>query len=150
LIEIHEINGGKVVIDPSAKVKGDLRANGANIFVGAGTTFNRTCVLRAAEGADISIGNECLLSSVEIYSSDLHSIMSLDTDERMNPALPVTIHDRVWIGAKTLILPGVTIGSDSVIGAGSVVTQDIPPNCVAAGSPARVVRTNSYWLRERL
>jgi maltose O-acetyltransferase len=53
---------------------------------------------------------------------------------------PVVIEDHVWIGSKALILPGVRIGSRAVIGAGSVVTKDIPPQCVAAGNPARVLR----------
>jgi acetyltransferase-like isoleucine patch superfamily enzyme len=57
---------------------------------------------------------------------------------------PVVIEDNVWIGSKTIILPGVRIGNHAVIGAGSIVTKDIPPRCVAAGNPARVIR----YLRE--
>jgi acetyltransferase-like isoleucine patch superfamily enzyme len=53
---------------------------------------------------------------------------------------PVIIEDRVWIGSKVVILPGVRIGSRAVIGAGSIVTKDVPPRCVAAGNPARVIR----------
>jgi maltose O-acetyltransferase len=53
---------------------------------------------------------------------------------------PVIIEDHVWIGSKTVILPGVRIGSHAVIGAGSIVTKDVPPRCVAAGNPARVLR----------
>ena len=55
--------------------------------------------------------------------------------------LPVHIENNVWIGAGAVILPGVTIGENSVIGAGSVVTKDIPPDVVAVGSPCRVLRT---------
>jgi acetyltransferase-like isoleucine patch superfamily enzyme len=53
---------------------------------------------------------------------------------------PVIIEDHVWIGSKAIILPGVRIGSRSTIGAGSIVTRNIPPRCVAAGNPARVLR----------
>ncbi|GIQ80928.1 hypothetical protein KIPB_001808 [Kipferlia bialata] len=53
---------------------------------------------------------------------------------------PVTIGNRVWLGMGAQILPGVTIGDDCVVGAGSVVTRDIPPGCVVAGVPARVIR----------
>jgi acetyltransferase-like isoleucine patch superfamily enzyme len=53
---------------------------------------------------------------------------------------PVVIGDHVWIGSKAVILPGVRIGSHAVVGAGSIVTKDIPPRCVAAGNPARVLR----------
>ena len=55
-------------------------------------------------------------------------------------AKPVTIEDGVWIGGGAILLPGVTIGRNSVIGAGSVVTHSIPENCVAVGSPCRVIR----------
>ena len=61
--------------------------------------------------------------------------------------LPVTIKDGVWIGAGAIILPGVTIGENSVIGAGSVVTKDIPPNVVAVGCPCRVLREISDYDR---
>jgi maltose O-acetyltransferase len=53
---------------------------------------------------------------------------------------PVTIEDDVWIGMATIILPGVTIGTGAVVGAGSVVTRSIPPYAVSAGNPARVIR----------
>ncbi|WP_305847127.1 DapH/DapD/GlmU-related protein, partial [Zoogloea sp. LCSB751] len=56
-------------------------------------------------------------------------------------ALPVTIEDRVWIGGGAILLPGVTIGRRAIIGAGAVVTRDIPADSVAVGNPARVIRT---------
>lgn len=64
------------------------------------------------------------------------------------------IEDNVWIGAGTIILPGVTIGENSVIGAGSVVTRDVPANVVAFGSPCRVIRTigdrdETYYSQDR-
>jgi maltose O-acetyltransferase len=55
--------------------------------------------------------------------------------------LPVTIGDDVWLGGNVVVCPGVTIGNGSVIGAGSVVTKDIPAGVLAAGNPARVIRT---------
>ena len=58
----------------------------------------------------------------------------------MEYALPVTIGDDVWIGGNVAILPGVTVGSNVVIGAGSVVTKDIPSGVVAAGNPCRAIR----------
>jgi acetyltransferase-like isoleucine patch superfamily enzyme len=54
--------------------------------------------------------------------------------------MPVTIGDNVWMGARVTVLPGVTIGENAVIGAGSVVTKDIPPNAIAVGNPAQVLR----------
>jgi acetyltransferase-like isoleucine patch superfamily enzyme len=56
------------------------------------------------------------------------------------PPAPVIIEDHVWIGSRAIILPGVVVGHHSVIGAGSVVAKDVPANCLAVGSPARIVR----------
>ena len=55
-------------------------------------------------------------------------------------SLPIHIGNKVWIGANSVVLPGVTIGENSVIGAGSIVTRDIPANVIAAGNPCRVIR----------
>ena len=69
-----------------------------------------------------------------------------DWDERSGDlffrtkALPITIEDNVWIGGGTIVLPGITIGRNSVIGAGSVVTKSIPTYSVAVGNPCRVIR----------
>ena len=60
-------------------------------------------------------------------------------------AKPVTIGDNVWIGYRAMILKGVTIGNNSVVAANSVVTKDIPANCIVAGNPAKIIRTNINW-----
>jgi maltose O-acetyltransferase len=97
----------------------------------------------------IDIGSNVLIASnVQIYTAT----HSTKVDERMvqdcpeeqeicrTYALPVRIEDGVWIGGGVVILPGVTIGRNSVIGAGSVVTRSIPANCVAVGNPCRVIK----------
>ena len=92
----------------------------------------------------IDIGNHVLIASdVKIYTA-AHPVTA---GERMIPgggwniyARPVKIEDGAWIGGGAIILPGVTIGRNAVIGAGAVVTKDIPANAVAVGSPARVIR----------
>lgn len=58
---------------------------------------------------------------------------------------PITIGNHVWIGENVMILKGVTIGDGAIIGAGSLVTKDIPPRCLALGSPAKVIRENIEW-----
>jgi acetyltransferase-like isoleucine patch superfamily enzyme len=96
-------------------------------------------------GVDISatklvkIGSDCLLGAhVGILDNDFHD---LSERSQMPPARPVVIGDRVWLGNRVMVLPGVTIGADAVVGAASVVVSDIPPRCVAVGNPARVIKT---------
>lgn len=137
----------------------------STIKIGDNCTFNshslfnprgvKRCILHTAtDFAKIEIGNNCGFSGVSIVCWKSISIGNNvmvgadtcigDTDdhpERLDtkPA-PVVIGDNVFIGMHCLILKGVTIGENSIIGAGSVVTKDIPANCVAAGVPCKVIR----------
>lgn len=61
--------------------------------------------------------------------------------EKWEAAEPITIEDNVWLGGGVIVCPGVTIGANTVVGAGAVVTKDLPPDVLAVGNPARVVRT---------
>ena len=96
-------------------------------------------------GQEVTIGRHCLIGmNVLIADNDMHP---MDREKRRthqpvskDMIHPIYIGDDVWIGAGCYILKGVRIGDGAVIGAGSVVTHDIPPNCVAAGNPARVLR----------
>ena len=89
-------------------------------------------------GADVMMGPRCVLlaSSHDTRSTDRPMNQQGFLDDRV-----IVIEDNVWIGAGTTVLPGVRIGTGSIVGAGSVVTRDIPPWRVAVGSPARVVRS---------
>ena len=91
----------------------------------------------------VSIGKDVMMGpEVVIYTSG-HKYDRLDVPMRMQgntEAKPVVIEDDVWIGRRVIILPGVTIGKGCIIGAGAVVTKDIPPYSVAAGVPAKVVK----------
>lgn len=90
----------------------------------------------------IIIGREVFIGDdVAIRDDDGHELSGSGRPRSM----PIVIEDHVWIGAKVMILKGVTIGSGAVIAAGSVVTKDVPPNCVAAGNPAKVVKENISW-----
>ncbi len=98
----------------------------------------------------INIGKNCLIASnVIIIDSDGHGISPFERDLSNPVSSPVIIEDNVWIGMNSIILKGVRIGENSIIGAGSVVTKSIPANCVAAGNPARVVKLLDYE-RERI
>jgi len=107
---------------------------GALIQIGNGTYLNRGTEIVAAR--KITIGRDCKIA---------RDVIIMDTDQHALPngelvAKPVTIEDRVWIGARAIILKGVTIGHDAVVGAGSVVTKDVPPHSTVVGVPARVLR----------
>jgi maltose O-acetyltransferase len=110
---------------------------GTNIFLGTRVFFNFNCVV--LDVCAVRIGDYTLFGpSVQIYTA-MHP---LDPELRRTQefARPVTIGSDVWVGGAAVICPGVTIGSKAVIGAGSVVTRDIPANVFAAGNPCRVIR----------
>ena len=125
--------GQNVWIEP------DFRCEfGKNISIGDDVYINFGCVI--LDCGPVTIGNQVLIGpNVGIYDAS----HALDAQERMDGALipgKISIGNRVWIGGGTIILPGVTIGDDTVIGAGSIVTHDIPSGVVAVGNPCRVLR----------
>ena len=90
--------------------------------------------------AHVTIGDNCFIGpNVSIYTA-CHSTDPVERNSRQEWAKPVTIGHNVWIGGSVTILPGVTIGNNTTIGAGSVVTKDIPANVVAVGNPCKVIR----------
>ena len=110
---------------------------GANIHLGERVFFNFNCVV--LDVAEVRIGDYTLFGpSVQIYTAT----HPMDAAERRlhEYAKPITIGSDVWVGGAAVICPGVSIGSKSVIGAGSVVTRDIPEGVFAAGNPCRVIR----------
>jgi acetyltransferase-like isoleucine patch superfamily enzyme len=91
-----------------------------------------------AARSSVKIGSHCHLGHYTfVMDNGQHDVI---IHSNLPPSKPVIIEDHVWIGSKVIILPGVRIGSHAVIGAGSIVTKDIPARCVAAGNPARVLR----------
>ena len=89
---------------------------------------------------NVTIGDDCFIGpNVSIYTA-CHSTDPVERNTRREWAEPVTIGDNVWIGGSVTILPGVSIGNNVTIGAGSVVTKDIPDNVVAVGNPCKVIK----------
>lgn len=120
---------------------------GKHIFIGDQVIINMNCTF--VDNNIIEIGDNVLIASnVQIYtathSTKLHERVVADWEAGegicKTYALPVRINDGAWIGGGAIILPGVTIGKNSVIGAGSIVTHSIPDNCVAVGNPCRVIK----------
>lgn len=112
--------------------------------------FNLTLV----DDADIYIGDNVMLAPNVVIATAGHPIEPNLRRKAAQFNMPVRIENNVWIGAGAILLPGVTVGENSVIGAGSVVTKDIPKNSVAYGNPCRVVREinahdREYYYKDR-
>ncbi len=111
---------------------------GFNITVGTGFYGNFNCVI--LDVAPVTIGDRVLLGpAVQIYTAT-HPLDARTRARGLESGSPVVIGHDVWIGGGAIVLPGITIGDRAVIGAGSVVTKDVPADVVVAGNPARVVR----------
>lgn len=110
---------------------------GSNIFLGRKCFFNFNCVV--LDVCQVTIGNYTLFGpAVQIYTAT-HPL-NAELRRQQEFGKPVVIGSDVWVGGGAIICPGVTIGSRCVIGAGSVVTRDIPEGMFAAGNPCRVIR----------
>lgn len=111
---------------------------GRNIHVGDNFYCNYDCVI--LDCAPVTIGDDVLFGpKVGLFTAN-HLFNAQERKMGGCIAKPITIGSRCWIGANVSVVPGVTIGENTVIGAGSVVTHDIPTNVIAAGSPCRVLR----------
>lgn len=111
---------------------------GCNIEIGENFYANYNLVI--LDCAKVTIGDNVLIGpNVGIYTAG-HPLHFELRNEELEFASPITIEDNVWIGGNVVLNPGVTVGRNSVVGSGSVVTKDIPANVVAAGNPCRVIR----------
>ena len=96
-------------------------------------------------------GDNVFIAPNCVFSTAGHPLDVEQRNQGLEYAYPITVGDNVWIGASVTVLPGVKIGSNSVIGAGSVVNRDIPEGVVAVGNPCRVLRNiteeykKKYW-----
>lgn len=125
--------GPRPFVNPSFRVE-----FGRNIQVGADFYANYDCTL--LDGAPITIGDYVLFGpKVGLYTSN-HLFDATERELGGCIAKPITIGSRCWLAASVTVLPGVTIGANTIIGAGSVVTHDIAANVIAAGNPCQVIR----------
>ena len=121
---------------------------GKNIFIGDNVIININCTF--VDNSKITIGNHVLIASnVQLYTASHPTApkerLICDWQEKgcawfSTYSEPITITDGAWLGGGVIVLPGVTIGENAVIGAGSVVTRSIPDNCVAVGNPCKPIR----------
>src|SRR6201999_1396784 len=111
---------------------------GAHLTIGARTFVNFGLV--ALDVAPIAIGDDCQLGPNVQLLTPWHPTEPGPRRAKLEGAAPITIGDNVWLGGGVIVLPGVTIGDDSVVGAGSVVTKDVAPSTLVVGNPGRPLR----------
>lgn len=112
---------------------------GSHITIGARTFVNFGCV--ALDVATIAIGEDVQIGPNVQLLTPTHPLEAEPRRKKLEAAKPIAIGDNVWLGGGVIVCPGVTIGASTVVGAGAVVTRDLPPNVLAVGNPARVVRS---------
>lgn len=138
-------NKGKMMIGDRVRIvstpaRTELIANpGGTLEIGNSVFINYGCSFAANQ--KIVIGSHCSIGPHTIIMDNNYHRLEPERRNEMPESAPVVLEENVWLGARVIILPGVRIGTGSVIGAGSVVTRDIPPRVVAAGLPARVIKT---------
>jgi len=119
----------------------------STITVAENTTSNGVRIV--CDMSEVSIGQDCMFSDgILVQSADQHGIVDLQSGRIINNIMRRTrIADHVWLGRHSTLLPDISIGHGSIIGAGAIVTKDIPETSVAVGVPARVVKTKTTWSR---
>lgn len=135
---------GRFVVDGTVSLQRGVRivVDRGTLTIGHGTNVNG--FTRILVNAAVTIGAGCTLAwDVQVLDSDFHAVVG--PDGPLPSVAPVVIGDRVWIGARALILKGVTIGDGAVVAAGAVVTRDVPPGAIVAGTPAKIIGTATGW-----
>jgi len=125
--------GDGVVIRPPFRCE-----YGNRVSIGAGTFVNYDCLM--LDVAPITIGCACQIATRVQLLTATHPVDPLPRRAGWESGAPIVLRDNVWLGGGVIVCPGVTIGEDTVVGAGGVVTRDLPAGVVAAGVPARVIR----------
>jgi acetyltransferase-like isoleucine patch superfamily enzyme len=121
------------------------------IEIGQKTTVESAHLAVTEPKRKIIIGDDCMFSnSIEFRTGDSHSIIDNETKQRINFAQDIVVRNHVWIGAHSIILKGVKIGDNSVVGINSIVTKVFPNNSIITGIPAKIIKDNVDWIRERI
>ncbi|MCR0983680.1 acyltransferase [Roseomonas populi] len=149
------LNGGGnlVVLCASTKfqAKITIQGDGHLLYWGEGATCNEGTVVMGAghRGTTVMFGADCMLSQrVTVRAADSHGILDVGTREVTNVPGSIVVGPHVWLGNGSTVLKDVEIGPGSIVGAGAIVTADIPALSTCVGVPARVVRQNTTWTRK--
>lgn len=151
-----KINGqnNRVILHSGAYLSGVelyIEDNNCTIEIGEYTYIGHHSHLACTEdGSTLKIGFKCMLSSyVQIRTGDSHSILDMEGN-RINPAASVEIGNHCWLGEGCKVMKGVTLGCDSVVSTGAIVTKSFGKNLLIGGTPAKVLKENITWDEKRI
>lgn len=145
-------NDGIIVIGKGVRIRGRVRAGyRSKVYIGDWTTSTTSIQIFTAESTNVFIGEDNMFAhNVLIRSEDGHGIFNVESGKRINKSRDVVIGAHVWIAENSIVLPGSCIGAGTTIGCSSLVKGFIPNNCVAVGSPAKVVKKDAIWERTNI
>ena len=125
-----------------------IALNYGELFIGNKTTVNSNFMITDSY-AKIDIGEDNMFSFFIKMDTGGHEIVDKDTNTIIDNTAPIITGKHVWLGMGTTLLPGCNIGDGSIAGAAALVNKAIPANCICAGAPAKVIRENIVWSREK-
>jgi acetyltransferase-like isoleucine patch superfamily enzyme len=138
----------KLIVDEGVKLRSVniiIRGDDCLITIGKNTTFGGIRIINVGKNNTISIGEDCLFADhIELWASDSHPIFN-NKNQIINNEKPVVIGNKVWIGSHVIILKGTTIADGSIIGMGTLVTNNVPPNTISVGNPNRIIKNDIKW-----
>lgn len=144
-------NNNQIIIHPNVKLNNStivLRGENCKIEIGDGSTFGSIYMVCMGINNFIKVGENCMFAeNIDLWATDSHPIYNND-NELINPSKPIIIGNYVWVGAKSSILKGVSIGNGSIVGMSSIVTKNIEKATLNVGNPLRCIKTNIRWDRE--
>ena len=140
-------NNNRLTIDKKARFMGPCRITmegDSTLMIGENAGIRE--VQFVLKDANIEIGKLCMFSNhIVLRNTDSHKVISQEDDQVTNPSCDIRLGEHVWIGQNATILKGVSIGKDSIVAMGTIVTKDVPANSIVAGVPSKVVKTGITW-----
>jgi acetyltransferase-like isoleucine patch superfamily enzyme len=122
-----------------------------SLQVGSNTTMVDVHIAVTEPGSKVIVGEDCMFANdIDLRTGDSHSVIDISTGERLNYPGNINIGRHVWIAPHTVILKGVTIGENSIVATGAVVTRSFESGVIIGGNPAKIIKAGVSWVRERI